>query len=132
MCVCVGRVLSGSMNKQADLLPCSNNYAYTCRWTGPEHKYDAPPLDEINDDYGSRQLRQARKLSKVSMRMRDLYILTLLVLARRVTAICTTALVATGVCVCACVCVCVCVYEEVSTANTHTHTQKQKHTHTGP
>ena len=38
---------------------CSNNFVYSCRWTTPDHKTSAPPLDEIADDFGSRQLRQA-------------------------------------------------------------------------
>ena len=51
--------LSGSTSTNGSMIPCSNNFVYQCRWTSPMHKYDAPPLDEINDDFGSRQLRQA-------------------------------------------------------------------------
>jgi hypothetical protein len=51
----------GSLTDSANAskVSCSNNYVYTCRWTTPLHKWDAPPLDEINDDFGNRQLRQA-------------------------------------------------------------------------
>jgi hypothetical protein len=51
--------LSPAAGNISATIPCSNSFQYACRWTSPTHIYDAPPLDEINDDFGSRQLRQA-------------------------------------------------------------------------
>uniref|UniRef100_A0A7S0F3Q8 Ammonium transporter AmtB-like domain-containing protein n=1 Tax=Hanusia phi TaxID=3032 RepID=A0A7S0F3Q8_9CRYP len=40
-------------------LPCRESFVYTCKWTSPTQRWTAPPLDEIQDDFGARQLRQA-------------------------------------------------------------------------